>query len=226
MKFTYNAESAERSESSGASIRETGAYILTIWQCAWRKSADETSKAEMLDFVLGDPASKAKVLTRLIIKKRDGSESFGMNQFQALLGLLGVTEANVVEAKVYNLDNSFKVGHRILEVERKNIGVVLQYVEETNEQGFQVLNERGYPKYHMDMRAFFDPKTRLTIGEKAKGITKAERIDKLVASLEDVRGKSPSVDSQSFESPTPVRASAPASSAPATPSSVADDIPF
>jgi hypothetical protein len=78
----------------------------------------------------------------------------------------------------------------------------------------------------MDMRAFFDPKTRLTIGEKAKGIQKAERIDKLVASLEDVRGKSPSVDSQSFESPTPARASAPASSAPSSPASVADDIPF
>jgi hypothetical protein len=223
--YNFNENTAEKADSSSSGIRTTGAYILEIRQCAAETSPRSDSKAEWLTFVLGSQDG-TKVITRLVTAKSDGSDAFGLAIFQSLMGLLNIQTCEPKPMKVYQLNGSSSDGYRIPAVEKKTVGVLLQYQEEKDQDGYAKLNEKGYARYQMVCKAFFDPKTRLTIGEKAKGITKAERIDKLVASLEDVRGKSPSVDSQSFESPTPARASAPASSAPATPASVADDIPF
>lgn len=213
--FTFNPDVASRADSSGG-IRESGKYILTIGQCSWRKG--QSSNSEMLDFVLTDGTSKA--LTRLITAKKDGSEAFGMKIFQTMLGLAGVQSAHVVEGDVYQISGGKEKGYRVKEIERKKLGFVLQYVEDRDEKGFQVLNDKGWPKYRMEIRAIFDPATGKTFGELKNG-QDAKRIVQILSSLEDdcakVRGTT------SFESHArPAPASAPKQTADSLP----EDIPF
>jgi hypothetical protein len=82
------------------------------------------------------------------------------------------------------------------------------------------LNEKGYARYQMVCKAFFDPKTRQTYSEK-KDSKPAKRIDYLLTKLQDEHAP---IKSDSFES-EPHQASV--QTAPLTPSQVIDDaIPF
>ena len=213
--FIFNPEQASRADSSGG-IRESGKYILTIAQCAWRKGRD--SQSEMIDFVLQDGNSKA--LSRLVIAKKDGSEAFGMRIFQSIMGLAGVQSAHAVESDVYALNGSKEKGYRIKEIERKKVGFILQYVEDKDENGFQVLNDRGWPKYRMEIRAVFDPETGKTFTEKKNG-TEAKRVVQILAGLDDDCAK---VRGDDFESQPRRQLASPAAAGAPIPSD--DDVPF
>ena len=216
--FNFNPDVASRADSSGG-IRESGKYILTIGQCSWRKG--QSSNSEMLDFVLTDGTSKA--LTRLITAKKDGSEAFGMKIFQTMLGLAGVQSAHVVEGEVYQISGGKEKGYRVKEIERKKLGFVLQYVEDRDADGYQVFNDKGWPKYRMEIRAVFDPATGKTFGELKAG-QEAKRIVQILSGLEDdcakVKGAAPA---RQFESKP---RQAPALAPQQTAESLPEDIPF
>ena len=220
--FNYDKSAASASDLDGASsIRSTGAYTLRIFQAAVRESQNPESKATWIDFVLGLPESKAKCLCRLILTKRDGSDAFGMNFLNAILGLLNIENAPVKAMKVYQLNGNSEPGYRIPAIENKVLGFFLQYVEDRDEDGFQKLNDRGYPRYQMSIKAVFDPQTRQTISEKLAGKTPA-RIDYLSQTLQDDKAES---KDDSFESPA--RSESPASApAQATAETIPEDIPF
>ena len=218
--FTYSKDSAASADLDGSSsIRSTGAYVLRIFQASVQESKNPESKAAWIDFVLGLPETKAKALCRLIIKKKDGSPSFGHNQFNAILGLFDIESAPVKQMKVYHLDGKFDMGYRIPSIEGKQLGFFLQYIEDKDEDGYQKLNDRGYPRYQMAIKAVFDPVTRQTISEKLGG-KEASRIDYLSRTLQDE--KALVKDEGSFESP----ARETASQSQTTPATIAEDIPF
>lgn len=221
--FAYNKTSAASADFEGSSsIRSTGAYTLRIYQAAVRESQNPDSKASWVDFVLGMPDSKAKAICRLIIKKKDGSDAFGLNFLNAMLGLLGVENAPVQKMKVFHLNGNFEPGYRIPAIESKVLGFFLQYVEDRDEDGYQRLNERGYPRYQMSIKAVFDPQTRQTISEKIEG-KQATRIDYLAKTLQDDKAEVRE-GGDSFESPA--RNEAPQSAPAASPATVGEDIPF
>jgi hypothetical protein len=181
--FTFDKNSALRSEGTSKAIRTTGAYIVTLYQCAYRTARNADSKAEMLDFTVGD-AEGRKALTGLVLTKRDGSPAFGMNVWNAMLGLMGVTDAKIVQDNVFALNGSHKPGYRIHAVEKKRIGMLLQYVEDKDENGYQVLNDKGYPIYHMVIQCLFDPATNRTFSEIVEG-KEAVTLPKLIAKYKD-----------------------------------------
>jgi putative component of toxin-antitoxin plasmid stabilization module len=137
----------------------------------------------MVDFTVGD-AEGRKALTGLVLTKRDGSPAFGMNVWNAMLGLIGVTDAKIVQDNVFALNGSHKPGYRIHAVEKKRIGMLLQYVEDKDENGFQVLNDKGYPIYHMVIQCLFDPATNRTFSEIVEG-KEALTLPKLIAKYKD-----------------------------------------
>lgn len=213
--FSYDKSSALRSEGgTGKAIRTTGAYIVTLYQCAYRTAKSAESKAEMLDFTVGD-AEGRKALTGLVLSKRDGSPAFGMNIWNALLGLLKVDNAKIVPGKVFALNGSSKDGYRIHAVEKKQIGMLLQYVEDRDEHGFQVLNDKGYPIYHMVLQCLFDPATNKTHNELLEG-KEATTLAKLTAKYKDDFAKVADDDSAAVSY----------GSAPKTAAEVTDDMPF
>jgi hypothetical protein len=136
------------------------------------------------------------------------------------MGLLNIQTCEPKPMKVYQPNGSSTDGYRIPAVEKKTIGVLLQYQEEKDQDGYAKLNEKGYARYQMVCKAFFDPKTRQTYSEKKDG-KPAKRIDYLLTKLQDEHAP---IKSDSFES-EPHQASV--QTAPLTPSQVIDDaIPF
>jgi hypothetical protein len=215
--YNFNENTAEKADSSSSGIRTTGAYILEIRQCAAETSPK--SNAEWLTFVLGSQDG-TKVITRLVTAKSDGSDAFGLAIFQSLMGLLNLQTCEPKPAKVYQLNGSSSDGYRIPAVEKKTIGVLLQYQEEKDQDGYAKLNEKGYARYQMVCKAFFDPKTRQTYSEKKDG-KPAKRIDYLLTKLQDEHAP---IKSDSFES-APHQASV--QTAPLSHEQVIDDaIPF
>ena len=216
--FTFNSQAAERADAPSG-IRTSGAYTMIIGQCAWRQGRD--SQAEFVDFVLVDTATGAKVLTNICTNKKDGSENFGMGQFLAILGLLGIENAQITPDKVFNLSGQSQPGYRIKAVERKTLGFVLQYVEDRDEHGYVQTNERGYAKFRMVIKTAFDPQTKRTFSE-VKNDRPAKRVESLLATLEDDKAKvRPASAGDGFESAPRARQNAPQSAA-----DVAEDIPF
>ena len=213
--FTFDKNSALRSEGTSKAIRTTGAYIVTLYQCAYRTARSADSKAEMLDFTVGD-AEGRKALTGLVLSKRDGSPAFGMNVWNALLGLMGVTDAKIVQDNVFALNGSHKPGYRIHAVEKKRIGMLLQYVEDKDEHGYQVLNDKGYPVYHMVLQCLFDPETHKTYSELVDG-KPAQTLQKLLAKYKDDFGKVAEDESSAVSY---------GSAATTTAADVGDDMPF
>jgi hypothetical protein len=191
--YSFNENTAEKADSSSSGIRTTGAYILEIRQCAAETSPK--SSAEWLTFVLGSQDG-TKVITRLVTAKSDGTDAFGLAIFQSLMGLLNLQTCEPKPMKVYQLNGSSTDGYRIPAVEKKQIGVLLQYQEEKDQDGYAKLNEKGYARYQMVCKAFFDPKTRQTYSEKKDG-KPAKRIDYLLTKLQDEHAP---IKSDSFES--------------------------
>lgn len=217
--YTFDQKTAERADAPSG-IHSSGAYILEIGQCSWRQARD--SNAEFVDFVLVDRSTGAKVLTNICTNKRDGSESFGMGQFLAILGLAGVHDAQIVADKVYSLNGQATQGYRIKAVEKKTLGFVLQYVEDKDEQGYTLTNDKGYAKYRMVIRTTYDPETRKTFREIGSNAP-AKRVEQILSSLEDDKGKVRGMSaSDGFESP----ARNTAQSAPKSAADVVSDIPF
>ena len=221
--YSFDSKQAEKAESDGRGIHTTGAYILNILQCAAETSPKSDSKAEWLTFVLGTQDG-TKVITRLVTAKSDGTDAFGLAIFQSLMGLLGIQACEPKPMKVYSLNGASEDGYRITAVEKKPIGVLLQYVEDKDKDGYARLNDKNFPRYQMVCKAFFDPKTRQTFSEKKDG-KPAKRIDYLLTKLQDEHA--PVRAGDGFESaPHQPTAAAPATQQAQPEQFIDDPIPF
>ena len=227
--FTYDAKSAARADESRTLIKTTGAYVLTIRQCAVRNTP---SGAEMIDFILKNESTGEIALTNICTLDKNGNVAFGADIFNAILTVLGITGAvDFVPAAVYKLNGEKEDGYRVPVVEKKSIGLLLQYKERVNQYGEADMDQNGKPRYNMVIRCVFHPETRQTASELING-KQASRLDYEIKKWQDSFAKPPQNHSDEFESParTPAHnayAPAPAPAAKVSPSSITDDdIPF
>jgi len=227
--FTYDAKSAARADESRTMIKTTGAYALMIAQC----SVHETpGGAEMIDFVLKNENTGAVALTNLCTVDKKGNPCFGADIFNAILTVLGLTGAAITyePGPVYDLRGEKTDGYRIFAVEKKPIGVLLQYVERVNQYGETMTRQNGDPLFNMVIRCVFNPQTHQTASEVLKNLP-AARLELERQKWHDVFGKPPTEHPDEFESAPrtrPAQAPAPAAAPGNSPANVADDdwIPF
>ena len=230
--FTYDAKSAARADESRTLIKTTGAYVLTIRQCAVKNTQ---SGAEMIDFILKNESTGEIALTNLCTLDKNGNVAFGADIFNAILTVLGITGAvDFVPGAVYKLNGEKEDGYRVPIVEKKSVGLLLQYKERVNQYGEAELDQNNRPKYNMIIRSVFHPETRQTASELIKG-KQASRLDYEIKKWQDSFAKPPTSHSDEFESAPRTQAAsynaytqAPATSPVKTsPSDIQDDdIPF
>jgi hypothetical protein len=178
LDFAFDAEAAEQSDNFSTRIDTTGRYVGKITS-AHRIVAKTGTTGVALTFEakeggLGD--------FNLYATKADGTHTFGYNQVQAIMGLLGLkTGLQGVPGKVKLYDA--ELGQRVEQdvttypaLCGKDIGVVARkrlYSKDDGTDGWS-----------MELAAVFDAQTGATWTEKKAGAMPA-KIGKLLASIKD-----------------------------------------
>ena len=162
-----------RKADGGNFITQTGSYVVWIGQAAAKTAA---SGANLIEFTLKDVHTGALCNTRLVLTKADGSDAFGMGFLHAMMTILSIDEILVTPAKVYRRDHTTEDGFRIPNLEKKQIGVLLQRVND-------VYN--GKTKYDMQIAGLYDPKTHLTASEIINGVQTPAKLDAKLKNLAD-----------------------------------------
>lgn len=162
--ISLDRAAAKRVEAP-ARIRETGAYKVIIQQA---DQYDTANGATMIRFrVKADDGAIAWVT--LCVLKNDGTESFGMGVFHALMANLGLNAVEWTAGKVKNPKDEVVPGFRGKALEGKRIGMLLQAEHRTLNDGKTVVN--------MSLSTTFDADTGLTFSEKEAGATTPRRVE-------------------------------------------------
>lgn len=176
MSFARNDQSA-RSLDGGTYITKSGAYIGKITQAAVGVS---DNGAQYIEMAFKENDGRV-CFSRLFLTKKDGTESFGRKILDALLVVLNVQKADVVEGKVYTRDSSaaggYRVdqGYRLPAIEGKPVGVVFQREER---------EYKGKRTYQMNFLTPFDPQTERVAKEILDG-SEAKLLAERLKNLKD-----------------------------------------
>lgn len=173
-ELIFNKQKAIKADAP-RSINTSGAYVGTIAQC----EIYETEKgANMIRFAFMSQDGSLTFVP-MCITGTDGTETFSMGILQAMMGILGVEKLQPVAGKVKARNGELFDGHRVPALEKKQIGMLLQRVND-------VYNEKE--SYQMQCVSVFAPVSRQTYHEMAEG-KEAQAIDKRLANLHDKDSK-------------------------------------
>lgn len=201
--FSCDASQAARVEAS-ASINQSGAYVGQILQA---ESYMTTGGAQMLRFMF-QTAEKSSAWIDLCIGKKDGTDAFGIGYLHAILCVTGTQDAKIIPYRVYDRNGMAKEGFRMLEIEKKPVGFVLQREEEMYEKdGEQRIG------YRMKLVRVFNAQTNQTASE-MKQNKPARKIEAFLAQLKDKKVKQAADNFETKQAPH------------AKHETVDDDIPF
>ncbi len=167
--FTPLHEAAARVASS-AYIERSGIYSVTIAQAHVSQSQGGATSVNLdLKSDLGELC-----FIRMWVLGKDGGRLFSHDIFDALLVVLGVPEAKVVQGKVFDrFSNGWVEGYRIPAIEKKKVGVVLQKVID-----FARPKDNGDARISMELLTPFDLQTR-KIAKEILTDAPASRIDQI-----------------------------------------------
>lgn len=166
-------------KAAGSADREpmtTGAYVGTFTRVAYI-STDEG--AEGLEFEFEGPG-QGKAQFNIWTKSKAGEQTFGYNQLQALMYLMGVKSLKSQPGKVRSyVDGKWEEveGERFPDLENKPVGVVLQK-ELTSKKS-------GGDSFRWNLVGQFQPETRLTASELKDRVNKPAKLDKILRNLKD-----------------------------------------
>jgi hypothetical protein len=152
MNFKFNKEKALVADKGGAGISTSGVFIGKLLRADFDKT-DNGAKYLEFDFEEVGTELKARFL-QIYLVNNDGSENFAAPKVHALMGLLGVTEAPVVEKIKDGGTDKIK---SLPAVCFKPVGVILQRVN--------YKNAAGEDKYKFDILHFIDAKSKQTYSE-------------------------------------------------------------
>lgn len=162
-----------RKADGGSFITQTGEYVVWIGQAAAKQTA---SGASLIEFTLKDVRTSALCTTRLVLTKASGDEAFGMGMLHALMTILNIDEIKTQAATVYRRDHTTEQGYRIPALEKKQVGVLLQRVNDVYQ---------GREKFDMSISGFFDPVTRKTASEIINGVETPVKLEQKLKGLKD-----------------------------------------
>lgn len=173
----------QKAASVGGSqyINKTGAYTGVISQASVKQNANG---ATFIDIVFkGDDGGLAFIQSCIIAN--NGNRTFQHDIFDALLIVLGVENAPVVQGKVYDRKGVPSDGYRIPSIEKKHVGLFLQ-----REQRFYIDKNDGMEKesYQMNLLTPFNVQTR-QIARELLTNREAKRLDQMIETVKDRAGK-------------------------------------
>jgi single-strand DNA-binding protein len=175
--YEYDPESAGKADDVASRIDTNGPYVGQFKLAHTIKS--ERTGTEGIHFEFNSPGGGSASFD-VYTRKEDGTPTFGWNQVQAMMTVLGLRGLRSVLGKFEQYD--FDAGKRV-EVEgeifpelcSKDIGLVLQkelYTKNDDKEGFR-----------MNLYGIFHPVSRLTASELKDRKTQPEKIEKMLRGL-------------------------------------------
>lgn len=217
--FEFSPKNAEQAGNAARTLLQAGSglYNVVIKQA---DIEELTSGAQSLHLWVADSSDLQASLT-LWLYGKDGSRLFGHNFLDAIMGLLDIKTINAKPANVYYWRDPKNTpptaGHRLLELEKKTIGVVLQKVTDYNRL-WEDKDGVKHPSVSLQIVHVCDPTTQQTYAEKSAN-TEAKLVAKCLGKLTDkVVGEPPK---DGFTS-----APKPATASTASPLDLDEDCPF
>lgn len=179
IEYGYDPEAAGKADDVASRIDTSAAYVGQFKVVHAIKSAK--TGTEGLHFEFNSPGGGSAGFD-VYTRKEDGTPTFGQNQVQAMMHILGLRGLKSVTGKYEAWDS--EVGKRVEtegdvfpELCNKDIGLVLQKEKITKGDGKE--------SYRMNLYGIFDAKTRLTSSELKERKTQPEKLEKMLRSLKD-----------------------------------------
>lgn len=180
VNYDYDPEAASKADNISMRIDRSDAFIGQVKEAHAIKSENTGTTGIHFEFTSQDGGMAGfDVYTH----KSDGQPTFGNNQIQALMALLGLRGLKSVSGKFEAMD--WDAGKRVErdgevfpDLCNKDIGFVLQK---------ELYNRKsdGKESYRMNLLALFHPVSRLTSSELKEGKVKPEKLEKVMKSLKD-----------------------------------------
>lgn len=177
INYDYDPNAASKADDVAMRIDVSGAFIGQF-KVAHAIKSDRTG-TEGIHFEFASPGGGSANFD-VYTHKSDGTPTFGNNQVQAMMAILGLRGLRSVEGKFEGWDNGKRAeqsGDIFPDLLGKDIGLVLQkekYTKQDNSDGFR-----------MNLQGIFHPVTRLTASELKEGKVKPEKLEKILRSLKD-----------------------------------------
>lgn len=163
--FTYNQEMASQA-GQGGFISETGAYLLEITEAKWVVSSNKGTFGLELS-VESDAGLKANYLSIWYSKSDNSAIAMGQNMVQAIMGCTGVQQLSHQQVGDVSVAPELK---------GKNIGLVLQKILKTKQDGSDT--------HSFDIKMPYISQSGQTITERNTG-AQPETVTKIMGWLKD-----------------------------------------
>lgn len=176
--FEFDSEAVAKADKAADRINESGPYIGKFTRVAAVKT---DSGARGLEFEFENAAGGDARFTVYTHSGKTGERTFGYDQVQALMLLLGAKELRAepgkVRAYIEGQGWGEKDGLVYPALQNKPVGVVLQKELTTKSSGGD--------SYRWNLYGQFQPETRLTASEIRERKTRPEKLEKILKGLRD-----------------------------------------
>lgn len=193
--FTCNREAAAKVCGFNG-IDKTGKYVGIITQAELAESKGGATYLELVikatrwvekvgDQIGSEETGEKAAFVRLFLTSRDGQRTFNADILDALMTVLGIEHAEAKACKVFNRDNTSRPGYRIFELEKKEVGLLLQRENRT------YVDQYGDQKstHQMNIVTPYDVRTGRCAKEIIEGRSEGTIVDTRFKSLKDKEPK-------------------------------------
>lgn len=176
--YDYDDEAAGKADDVASRIDTSAAYIGKFKNVFATKSSKGT---EGITFEFTSPGGGSADFT-CWTRKEDGTATFGMNQVQAMMSLLGLRGLRAAPGKFEAYDNDAgkrveQDGEVFPDLIGKDIGLVLQKELYTKNNGAE--------GYRMNLYGVFHPVTKFTASEIKEKKATPEKLEKMLRTLKN-----------------------------------------
>lgn len=177
-EYSYDPEAAGKADDVASRIDTSAAYVGRFKVVHDILSSKGT---EGLHFEFNSPGGGSAGFD-VYTRKEDGTPTFGNNQIQAMMAILGLRGLKSVPGKfeAWDSDEGKRVeqeGQTYPDLCDKDIGLVLQKERYTKNNG-----QEGY---RMNLYGIFHPVTKFTASELKEKKAAPEKLEKMLRSLKD-----------------------------------------
>lgn len=181
--YAYDPEAAGKADDVASRIDTNGAYIGTFKVVHTIKS--ERTGTEGIHFEFNSPGGGSAMFD-VYTRKEDGTATFGMNQINAMMSILGLRGLTTTEGEFEGFVDGKREtvrGEIFPDLMNKQIGLVLQkemYTKQDSKEGFR-----------MNLYGIFHPESRLTASELKDKKTQPEKLEKMLRSIKTKDSRKP-----------------------------------
>ena len=186
VNYDYDPDAAGKADDVASRIDTSAAYVGKFKVAHAIKSAKTGTEGIHFEFVSpGGGSAGFDVYTR----KEDGTPTFGNNQIQAMMGILGLRglTSRVGKLEAWDNDEGKRVeteGETFPDLCGKDIGLVLQKEKYTKNDGKE--------SFRMNLYGIFHPESKFTASELKEKKAAPEKLEKMLRSLKDKDSRKPS----------------------------------